>query len=182
MSRIIRLFVLFSAVLRGACEQMSRDIERDLKKDLLQEQQVAIDENKALVHRDFEEVWSQGKLDVIDEIYDTGFVKHINGRRDIHGPEGLKQSVSMFHTNFSDVQFTIEDQIAEGDKVVNRWTFTGTHKGELMGIPPTGVQVTITGIAIYRITGGKIMEIWVNSDALGLMQQLGAVPPLGKGE
>jgi len=77
-------------------------------------------ENKALVRRLFEEVWNQGKLDVIDEIHDAGFVKHIPGNPDIHGPEGLKQSVSMFRTAFPDVQFTIEDQIAEGDKVANR--------------------------------------------------------------
>ena len=137
------------------------------------------EKNKAIARRAFEEVWSQGKLDVIDNIYDADFIKHIPGSSDIHGPEGLKQSVNMFRTAFPDCQFTIEDQIAEGDKVVNRWTGSGTHKGELMGIPSTGVQETWTGIAIYRFAGGKIVEIWVNSDFLSLLQQLGVIPPIG---
>ncbi len=76
----------------------------------------------------------------------------------------------------------VEDQIAEGDKEVTRFTFTGTHKGELMGIPPTGVQATSTGIAIARMAGGKYVEAWVNKDDLGMMQQLGVIPPLGQGE
>ena len=70
-----------------------------------------------------------------------------------------------------------EDQIAEDDKVVTRWTAVGSHQGELMGIPPTGRRVTVTGITINRIVGGKIMETWNNYDALGQLQQLGVVPP-----
>ena len=93
------------------------------------------EENKAIVRRIFEEVWNQGKLDVIDDIYAADFVDHMPGSPDIHGPEGFKQFVNMYRTAFPDIKFTIEDQIAEGDKVVNRFTFTGTHKGELMGIP-----------------------------------------------
>ena len=141
-----------------------------------------VEENKALVRREIEEVWNQGKLDLIDEIFAADFVCHIAGSPDIQGPEGEKQFASMFRTAFPDIKFTIEDQIAEGDKVVNRWTYTATHKGELMGISPTGVQVTVTGITIGRYAGGKVLEIWVNSDALGLMQQLGVVPPMGQGK
>jgi len=140
------------------------------------------EENKALVRRAFEEVWNQGKLDVIDEIFAADFVYHIAGSPDIHGPDGEKQFVTMHRTAFPDIKFTVEDWIAEGDKVVTRWTFTGTHKGELMGISPTGVQVTMTGISIGRIAGGKIVEVWGNADSLGMLQQLGAVPPLGQGE
>ena len=137
MSRIISLLVMFSVSLLVACCS-APESKTDLQ----------VEENKALVRRDFEEVWNQGKLEVIDEIYDANFV-----------------------------------MVAEGDKVAVRWTFTGTHKGKLVvGIPPTGLQATMTGIAIYRITGGKIMEIWVNSDVLGLWLQLGVIPPIGEGE
>ena len=129
--------------------------------------------NKAIVRRAYEEVWNQGKLDVIDEIFAADLVGHIAGSPDIHGPEGLKQFVTMYRTAFPDLQFTIEDQLAEGDKVATRWTSTGTHKGELMGIPPTGVQVKSTGICIARIAGGKFVETWPHSDDLGMLQQLG---------
>ena len=142
------------------------------------------EKNKALTRRHFEEDWNQGKLDVIDEIFATDYVGHQPGGTDIQGPEGLKQFVTMGRTAFPDIQFTVEDQIAEGDKVVIRWTLTGTHKGEYMGIPPTGVQVRVTGISFFRIAGGKIVERWLNRDALGMMQQLGfkLVPPQGQGE
>jgi len=143
---------------------------------------MSTEENKAIARRGSEEVWNQGKLDVIDEIFATDYVNHRAGGPDIHGPEGYKQFFTMFRTAFPDIKFTIEDQIAEGDKVVTHVTFTGTHKGELMGIPPTGVQVTVTGIAISRIAGGKILECWVNSDDLGMWQQLGVIPPIGQGE
>ena len=93
--------------------------------------------------------------------------------------EGYKQFFAMTHSAFPDFHSTLEDMFAEGDKVVQRFTARGTHKGEFMGIPPTGKQVTITGIAIHRITGGKIVEDWVNMDMLGMMVQLGVVPPPG---
>ncbi|MBN2028664.1 ester cyclase [bacterium] len=128
--------------------------------------------NKVLTRRAFEEVWNQEKLDVVDEIFSTDFVEHRSGP-DIHGPESVKELATMYSTAFPDLKYTIEDQIAEGDMVVCRWTATCTHKGELMGIPPTGVQVTSTGVDIFRITDGKIVELWANVDELGTMQQLG---------
>ncbi len=140
------------------------------------------EKNKAIARRVIEEVWNQGKLDVMDEIYATDFILNDPAVGEVRGTEGLKQYVSMYRTAFPDVQLTIEDMIAEGDKVVTRFTFTGTHKGELMGIPPTGVQVTMTGIAISRIAGGKVVEDWVNGDDLGMLQQLGVIPPIGQGE
>ncbi len=171
MSRIIRLLVMFSVSLLVACVP-----EPESKVDL------QVEDNKVLVRRAFEEVWSQGKLDVIDEIYDVDYVKHVPGSPDFHGPEGEKQFATMFRTAFPDIKFTIEDQIAEGYMVVTRWTYSGTHKGEFMGIPPTGVHVTGTGISIDRIAGGKIMEVWTNYDALGMLQQLGVIPPLSEGK
>ena len=137
------------------------------------------EENKALARRAFEEVWNQGNLDVVDEIFSIDFVEHRSGP-DIHGPEGVKQLATMYSIAFPDLKYTIEDQIAEGDKVVCRWTATGTHKGELMGIPPTGAQVTSTGIDIFRITDGQIVELWVNVDELGTMQQLGMELQMGE--
>jgi predicted ester cyclase len=95
-------------------------------------------------------------------------------------PEGLKQFISLFRAGFPDLHFTIEDMIAAGDTVVVRQTYRGTHKGELMGISPTGKQVTITSIDIGRFTGGKLVEHWGATDSLGLLQQLGVVPPLGQ--
>ena len=116
------------------------------------------EENKAIARRGFEEVWNQRKLEVIDYIFAADYVGHINDSPDFNGPAGYKQLIAMYLRAFPDHQFTIEDQIAEGEKVVTRWTSTGTHKGELMGIPPTGVQSTVTGITINRIAGGKVVE------------------------
>jgi steroid delta-isomerase-like uncharacterized protein len=143
---------------------------------------MSTEENKAIARRDVEEVWNQGKLDVIDEIFATDYVGQFVGSPDFHGPEGCKQFVTMYRTAFPDFHVTVHDMIAEGDKVVTRWTATGTHKGELMGISPTGVQETHTGINIGRISGGKIVEEWSSWDALGMLQQLGVVPPIGQGE
>ena len=140
------------------------------------------EKNKAIARRSLEEIWSQGKMDVIDELIAADCVLHNPAFPDIHGPEGYKQLVADVRSAFPDLRLTVYDQIAEGDKVVTRWTLTGTHKGDFMGIPPTGVQVTVTGIDIDRIAGGKIVEEWTNDDVLGLMQQLGVIPPIGQGE
>ncbi len=121
-------------------------------------------------------------MDVIDEIFDTDFVLNNPAVPDIHGPDGYKQLVSDVRSAFPDLRLTVEDQIAEGDMVVTRWTLTGTHKGDFMGIPSTGVQVTVTGIDIDRIAFGKIVEEWTSDDVLGLMQQLGVIPPMEQGE
>lgn len=139
------------------------------------------EENKAIARRIFEEVWNQGNLDVADEILDASHVAHGRGGELPTGPEGFKQFVSIYLSAFPDTQFTIEDQIAEEDKVVTRWTAHGTHKGELMGIPATGKQVVVTGISINHFVGGKIVEAWDNWDGLGMMQQIGVVPAMGEG-
>lgn len=142
---------------------------------------MSTEENKTVVRRLFEEVWNQGKMDAVGEILATDYIFHEPVGGEVRGPEDFKQFVSMYRTAYPDLQFTIEDHIAEGDKVVTHWTSTGTHKGELMGISPTGVQVTVTGILIGRIAGGKIVEDCCNWDTLGMLQQLGAVPPLAQG-
>ena len=141
---------------------------------------MSVEENKAIARRFIEEVWHQKNLTVIDEIFATDYVYHMAGMPDIRGPEGFKQMVVMYLTAFTNIQWTIEALIAEGDMVAIRLTFRGTHQGELMGIPPTGKQVTVTGIGIQRIADGKFQETWDSFDMLGLLQQLGVVPPMGQ--
>jgi steroid delta-isomerase-like uncharacterized protein len=142
------------------------------------------EESKAIARRTSDELYSRGNLDVVDEIYAPNAVAHDpNSPEEIRGPEGIKQLASMFRSAFPDMQVTVEDQIAEGDKVVTRYTVRGTHQGELMGIPPTGNRMEeITGIYMSRISGGKIVEEWYNYDALGMMQQLGVIPAPGQSE
>jgi steroid delta-isomerase-like uncharacterized protein len=141
------------------------------------------EENKSLVRRSFEEVFNQGNLDAIEEIFAPDYVLHDpTSPEEIRGTEGMRQYVSMYRTAFPDLQQTIEDQIAEGEKVATRLTGRGTHQGDLMGIPPTGNRVEAPGIVINRISGGKIAESWANYDAMGMMQQLGVIPQPGQSE
>ncbi|MFQ6059407.1 MAG: ester cyclase [Anaerolineae bacterium] len=144
------------------------------------ENSMATEENKALVRRLIEEAWNKGNLAVIDELLSPDYVLHFAAPGATPDREGYKQAVSMHHTAFADFRLTIEDMVAEGDKVVIRWTIRGTHKGEYIGIAATGKEVTMTGISIRRIEGGKIMEEWLESDMLGLMQQMGVVPSPGQ--
>ena len=136
------------------------------------------EENKALTRRSWEIV-TKGDLDTLDdalqEVYADDIVMH-QPDEDVRGIGGIKQFVSMIRSAFPDLRVTLEDDIAEGNKVVSRWKAQGTHQGELMGIAPTGNEVAITGITIHRIEEGKIVEEWENWDALGMMQQIGAVP------
>jgi steroid delta-isomerase-like uncharacterized protein len=134
-----------------------------------------LEQNKAIVRRYRLEVANEGKLDVVDEIFAATFT--MNGQE--MTPESFKQFIQMWHTACPDLEYTLEDLIAEGDQVVERWTARGTHKGVLFGIPPTGKQITSTGILIHRIVDGKIVEFVEVADSLGVMQQLGVVPAIG---
>jgi steroid delta-isomerase-like uncharacterized protein len=96
--------------------------------------------------------------------------------RDTVGYEAYREEISAYRAAFPDLRYTVEDQLAEGDLVASRWTVRGTHRGELMGIAPTGKEIGLTGITIQRFANGKIAEEWWNWDTLGLMQQLGAIP------
>lgn len=131
-------------------------------------------ENKIIVLRFINEAYNKRNLTVGDELLAANVVLHIPDA-DIEGPEGWKQYASGFLTGFTDIDVQVEDTIAEGDKVVAHWTCCGVHTGELQGIAPTGKQVAMTGIAIYRFAGYKIEEIWVWNDLLGMMRQLGVV-------
>jgi steroid delta-isomerase-like uncharacterized protein len=139
------------------------------------------EDNKALVRRYFEEIWDKGNLDLIDELFTTNFVRHgpTATEGEVHGLEGFKALVSMYRSALPDLRVPIEDLIAEGDRVVTRWTARGTHQGELMGNAPTGDRASVSGILIDRISGGKIEEEWVDYDTLHLMQQIGGVPQPG---
>ena len=113
---------------------------------------------------------------VTDEIYATNVVLHTTTGEDVRGLDGLKQRIGELYDGFPDIQGHIDDMIVEGDKIVIRYTMTGSHKGEFMGVPASNKKVTIKVIEIDRCVGDKAVEAWAIMDALGLMQQLGAVP------
>ena len=135
-------------------------------------------EIKALERRAFEE-WNKGKaatMTEIDEIFATNVVFHSSTDKDIYGLKEYKQYFSALYDAFPDIHWTLDDMVAEGEKVAVRYTLTGTHKGEFMGIPSTNKKVTFWGIGIDRFAGGKIVEEWARYDTLDFMQQLGAIP------
>lgn len=137
--------------------------------------------NKFVIRRSFEELWNKGNLSLADELFTPNYAHHDPSTPDFgRGPESERKRATVYRTAFPDLQLTIEDIIAEGQTVMARWSCRGTHKGDLSGIAPTGKQVTISGVSVARFTGGKMVEGWVNWDALGLMQQLGVVPQLAK--
>ena len=130
--------------------------------------------NTAIARRLFEAV-NGHNLALLDELLTPAVVYHNAPPGLAPGREGYQQFLQLYWAAFPDLQLTIEDQVAEGDKVVTRWTWRGTHRGEFQGIPPTGAQVTLTGMNIDRIVGGRIVERWVQFDGVGLLQQLGAL-------
>jgi steroid delta-isomerase-like uncharacterized protein len=135
------------------------------------------DANKAIVHRYFHEVWNRRNFPIIDELFAGGFVPHDPAEPQLGtGPEAVRRLVTTYITAFPDMEFTIEETIAEGDRVVVRWMARGTHQGNLKGIAPTGKWATVTGIVTFRISDGKIVEGYENWDTLGLMHQLGVLP------
>ncbi len=147
-----------------------------------EETSTSAEENKAVARRWFEDLFNAGNLEVADEIVASDHVNHDPTLPGVPtGPEGQKQVVNLYRGAFTNAHISVEDQVAEGDKVVTRWTGSGIHQGEFMGVAPSGNQVTVTGITINRVSGGKIAESWTNYDALGMMQQIGAIPPPGQG-
>jgi steroid delta-isomerase-like uncharacterized protein len=136
----------------------------------------AVEEAKALERRIADEVWTQGKLDVIDEVISPDFVGFSPTDGEFHGPDGFRQLVERYHSAFSGLEMRIERLVAEADWVAANWTARGTHSGELMGIQPTGREATVEGMQFSRIRDGKLVESHGLFDALGMLQQLGAVP------
>ena len=135
------------------------------------------DQNKTAVRRLFDELWNKGTLQVADEIIAPTYQHHDASTPDLgKGPEGEKKRVNLYRTAFHDFRLNIEDLYAEGETVVARWSCRGVHNGDLNGIAPTNKQFAITGVTICRFDHGKIVEGFVNWDALGLMRQIGVVP------
>lgn len=141
---------------------------------------MSLDANKAIVRRYYEDVLNGGKTELLDELAAPDYEEHdpLPGQR--MGLDGLKDRVTMFLTGLSP-HFTIEDLIAEGQKVVVRWTNSGTHVGDFFGIPPTGKSFQIAGIDVHRLEGGKLAEHWHVVDVFAMLQQLAVLPPLGGG-
>jgi steroid delta-isomerase-like uncharacterized protein len=137
---------------------------------------MSVEENKVRVRRLYEEVFNQKNLAAIDDFFATNVIDHSLPPGAPGGIEGVRLTISMFLAAFPDLNITVEDLIAEGDRVVARWTLRGTHQGASLGMPPTGKQVTMPGISVVRLAGGKSAEQWVIHDQLGMLQQLGLVP------
>ena len=143
-----------------------------------QETSVSAEENKAVVRREMAELFNHtGNLDAVEEIISPDYVSYEPTSGETRGIEGARQFAATFRQAFPDLQNTIEDMVAEGDKVVVRFRARGTHDGETEAFgPATGKWMEITGITIKRVSEGKIAEAWTNFDALGMMQQLGMIP------
>ncbi len=132
------------------------------------------DSNKALFRRYFDEGTNKGDLDVVEELFASDYKHHDPANPDvIVGNEGVRRHIQTLRGAFPDLVFHIEDMVAQGDKVVIRWTANVTHTGDYFGIPPTGKSATITGMNTWQVRDGKAVEGWVNRDDVGLMQQLG---------
>jgi len=145
---------------------------------------MSTEENKAVVRRWFDEVMTQGNISTVDLICmqcHPGFTV-INGIVDNPPPgmDGVKELVKLFRNAFPDMRFNIEEQIAEGNKVTTRMTIHGTHHGDFMGIPASGKPVSFSAISIWEVADGKLLQERVNWDALGALQQLGAIPTPGQ--
>lgn len=135
--------------------------------------------NKAVVQRWHTQVWDEGPLDQIGDFVADDYVEHSSAHSERHGPSEVRQEIEQLRSAFPDLSVIEEDTIAEGDKVVSRLTFSGSHEGSFQGMEPTGTEVTFEAIAINPIEDGQIVEAWVQTDAMGLMQQLGDVGPPG---
>jgi len=130
--------------------------------------------NKAIVRRYLEQVANEQRYDLIEEFLDENIELH--GSHLSPGREAIKSWYTMLLTAIPDFQVTIDDTVAEGDRVVTRLTSGGTHKGQFQGIPPTGKMLKISGISIFRLQNGKIVEGWLVNDELGMMRQMGLIP------
>ena len=131
--------------------------------------------NKALVRRFYDEVWNKGNLDAADEIFAADYVRHdLRPGQGLPGAAGQKKIAAEFRAAFPDVRNTVDLMVAEGDYVAARWTTTGTHTGPWGEVPPTGKPMRFSGVNIFRIVNGRVVELWNHRDDLGLMQQVGA--------
>jgi steroid delta-isomerase-like uncharacterized protein len=141
-------------------------------------------DNKAIVRRYFEDVRNRRDVAAVNQIFSSDIVVYVDtpaGAEAVRGAEAIRQALQPYLVAFPDLRFTIEDQIAEGDRVATRWTARGTHRGPLMGHAATGRSVSFGGTDIFRLADGKIVEGWAHYDRLVILQQLGAAPALHPG-
>ena len=141
---------------------------------------MSTEQNKATLCRTYEEVLNKGNFAVLNECMAPNYVAHGPGGLELKGPEAFGQYIATFRTAFPDLRVTVENMVAEGDYVAHRARFTGTHRGDWMGIPPTGKRVDVTLNVLSRFVGGKEAEAWEELDMLSFMQQLGVIPPMGR--
>jgi predicted SnoaL-like aldol condensation-catalyzing enzyme len=136
------------------------------------------EQNKALAHRFHLEMLQEKKFDLIDKLISPDFVAHVPGLPPefSKGPEGVKKWFAALHAGISNFRNTHYETIAEGDLVLIRWEGSGIHTGNVFGVPASGRAIKITGLDLFRIAGGQIVEVWQEADYLGLMQQMGAIP------
>jgi steroid delta-isomerase-like uncharacterized protein len=138
---------------------------------------MSVEENKAIAHRFFDSVWNKGDDSVVDRYLAPDFVEHFPGMEG--GRDGFMKTSRLFREAFPDIDLTIEDEIAAGDRVVHRWVWRCTHKGPFLGIPPTGNRLEFTGMTIVRMADGEIAERWASLDELTMFQQMGVLPAVG---
>ncbi len=135
----------------------------------------SLEQNKSLIRRFCEEVWNKGNLNVMQEIFAPDYVRHdLRPGNPPPGPEGQQRIAADFRAAFPDLRMSIDLMVAEEDMVVVRWTTEGTHSGPWGGVLPTGKHARFSGVNIFRIQDGKVVELWNHRDDLGLMQQVGA--------
>lgn len=135
------------------------------------------EKNKEVARRFLDELWNRSNFAVVDELLASDYDGHSSTV--IRGPEGAIAFIPRLRAAFPDFEFRVLDQIAEGDKVATRWKLSGTHEGAFQGVPASGKRVEMTGITIFRLANGKVIEGWTNEDVHGMLQQLGAVPAPG---
>ncbi len=133
------------------------------------------DDNSAIRLR-YHDAWNSGDTDALDSIMAPDVVNHSPLQGQAAGVDGFKQALGWMRAGVPDLTITIDISVSEGDIVATRWTGSGTHTGPLMGIPPTGRTVTVSGIDMCRVAGGRIVEYWQELDTLGMLQQVGAIP------
>lgn len=136
-----------------------------------------LEANKKTARQSFE-AFEKNDLSLLEKITDPNYRFHFPGQPDALNFEEAKKIQSEYNVAFPDAKITIDQQIAEGDKVLTRVTYTGTHKGKMQNIAPSGKSVKVTGMSLQRFEKGKIVEEWVEFDMLGMFQQIGAVPEL----
>lgn len=137
---------------------------------------MSVQANETIARRYLADFWNRGDEGALNDILVAGAVGHVAGKTFAVGPSTLLARRAALFGIYTNPIFTLEDEIAAGDKVVLRWTFRGKHTGAGAGVPPTGKEVIATGINIFRIADGKIAELWVESDDLGELRQLGVIP------